>query len=58
MIEGEKLAQSTASDVGDLVNLGVICYLKAAARHRLFPRPHPGNMIRTPMAGSRFWTSG
>lgn len=27
-IEGEKLSQSTASDVGDLVNIGVICYLK------------------------------
>ncbi len=27
-IEGEKLSQSTASDVGDLVNVGVICYLK------------------------------
>ena len=27
-IDGEKLSQSTASDVGDLVNVGVICYLK------------------------------
>jgi aarF domain-containing kinase len=27
-IEGEKLSQSTANDVGDLVNIGVICYLK------------------------------
>ncbi|KAJ8429689.1 hypothetical protein Cgig2_004488 [Carnegiea gigantea] len=27
-IEGEKLSQSTESDVGDLVNVGVICYLK------------------------------
>ena len=27
-LEGEKLSGSTASDVGDLVNLGVICYLK------------------------------
>lgn len=27
-LEGEKLSQSTADDVGSLVNLGVICYLK------------------------------
>lgn len=27
-IDGEKLSQSTADDVGDLVNVGVICYLK------------------------------
>lgn len=27
-VDGEKLSQSTASDVGDLVNVGVICYLK------------------------------
>jgi predicted unusual protein kinase regulating ubiquinone biosynthesis (AarF/ABC1/UbiB family) len=27
-LEGEKLSQSTADDVGTLVNLGVICYLK------------------------------
>ena len=27
-LDGEKLAQSSASDVGDLVNVGVICYLK------------------------------
>lgn len=27
-IDGEKLSQSTASDVGELVNVGVICYLK------------------------------
>lgn len=27
-VEGEKLSQSTESDVGDLVNVGVICYLK------------------------------
>lgn len=27
-LEGEKLARSSAEDVGDLVNLGVICYLK------------------------------
>jgi aarF domain-containing kinase len=27
-LEGEKLSQSTESDVGDLVSVGVICYLK------------------------------
>lgn len=27
-LEGEKLSQSTESDVGELVNVGVICYLK------------------------------
>lgn len=27
-IDGEKLSQSQASDVGNLVNIGVICYLK------------------------------
>lgn len=27
-LDGEKLSQSTADDVGSLVNLGVICYLK------------------------------
>jgi aarF domain-containing kinase len=27
-VEGEKLSQSTADDVGTLVNVGVICYLK------------------------------
>lgn len=26
-IDGEKLSQSTESDVGELVNVGVICYL-------------------------------
>lgn len=27
-IDGEKLSQSMESDVGELVNVGVICYLK------------------------------
>lgn len=27
-IDGEKLSQSIESDVGELVNVGVICYLK------------------------------
>jgi len=27
-VEGEKLSQSDAADVGDLVNVGVISYLK------------------------------
>lgn len=32
-IDGEKLSQSTASDVGELVNVGVICYLKQVRFH-------------------------
>jgi hypothetical protein len=27
-LDGEKLSQSNADDVGELVNVGVICYLK------------------------------
>lgn len=43
-IEGEKLSQSTASDVGDLVNIGVICYLKQVGTNLLLctlMRLHP-----------------
>ncbi|CAH9101200.1 unnamed protein product [Cuscuta europaea] len=48
-IEGEKLSQSTASDVGDLVKVGVICYLKQLLDTGFFHAdPHPGNLIRTP----------
>ncbi|KAL6194988.1 hypothetical protein ACLB2K_030610 [Fragaria x ananassa] len=48
-IEGEKLSQSTESDVGELVNVGVICYLKQLLDTGLFHAdPHPGNLIRTP----------
>lgn len=48
-IDGEKLSQSTASDVGDLVNVGVICYLKQLLDNGFFHAdPHPGNLIRTP----------
>ncbi|KAL3506345.1 hypothetical protein ACH5RR_031727 [Cinchona calisaya] len=48
-IEGEKLSQSTASDVGDLVNVGVICYLNQLLDTGFFHAdPHPGNLIRTP----------
>lgn len=48
-IDGEKLSQSTASDVGALVNVGVICYLKQLLDTGLFHAdPHPGNLIRTP----------
>ncbi|KAF3457633.1 hypothetical protein FNV43_RR02291 [Rhamnella rubrinervis] len=48
-IDGEKLSQSTESDVGDLVNVGVICYLKQLLDTGFFHAdPHPGNLIRTP----------
>ncbi|KAJ7299863.1 hypothetical protein O6H91_Y130400 [Diphasiastrum complanatum] len=48
-VEGEKLSQSTANDVGELVNVGVICYLKQLLDTGLFHAdPHPGNLIRTP----------
>ena len=48
-VVGEKLSQSTADDVGELVNLGVITYLTQLLDTGLFHAdPHPGNMLRTP----------
>lgn len=48
-IDGEKLSQSDANDVGDLVNVGVISYLKQLLDTGFFHAdPHPGNLIRTP----------
>ena len=48
-IDGEKLSQSTADDVQDLVNVGVVAYLTQLLDTGFFHAdPHPGNLIRTP----------
>ncbi|CAN0093839.1 unnamed protein product [Ectocarpus sp. 6 AP-2014] len=48
-IDGEKLSQSKADDVQDLVNVGVTAYLTQLLDTGFFHAdPHPGNLIRTP----------
>lgn len=48
-VDGEKLAESGADDVKDLVQLGVVCYLAQLLICGFFHAdPHAGNMIRTP----------
>ena len=51
-LDGEKLSQSTADDVGTLVNLGVICYLKQLLETGFFHAgaPLPPPHIPTPGA--------
>ena len=45
-IDGEKLSQSTADDVGALVNLGVITYLTQLLDKGFFHAdPHPGKQL-------------
>jgi len=48
-VEGEKLSQSQADDIGRLVNLGVITYCTQLLEVGfLHADPHPGNMLRSP----------
>mmetsp|Transcript_11709 Transcript_11709/g.20742 ORF Transcript_11709/g.20742 Transcript_11709/m.20742 type:complete len:849 (+) Transcript_11709:47-2593(+) len=48
-VEGEKLSQSQAGDIRELVNVGVVAYLTQLLDKGLFHAdPHPGNMLRTP----------
>jgi aarF domain-containing kinase len=53
-IEGEKLSQSQADDVGALVNVGVICYLKQLLDTGFFHAdPHPGASRKRMAAAER-----
>jgi len=48
-VQGEKLSQSQADDIRELVNVGVVAYLTQLLDKGLFHAdPHPGNMLRTP----------
>lgn len=47
-VDGEKLSQSMASDVGDLVNVGVISYLKQLLDTGFFHVPPPPFLSQIP----------
>jgi len=52
-LDGEKLSQSNPDDIKELVNLGVVCYLKQLLDTGFFHGdPHPG----TPPPPGHLWT--
>ncbi|GBG74677.1 hypothetical protein CBR_g19084 [Chara braunii] len=50
-LEGEKLSQSSADDVGELVNIGVICYLKQTVKRE--ERESEGVLFESVRRGKR-----
>ena len=48
-VEGEKLSESRAADLGSLVTTALNCYLiQLLETGFLHADPHPGNLLRTP----------